>query len=89
MVIIVDFRFKVGGIRLGEHNTETNPDCDREYCAELVQDFKPELIISHKDYNKTPFKNDIALIRLNEPAQMNGKFDYFCNYTRLALRQRR
>ncbi|XP_072749673.1 melanization protease 1-like [Anoplolepis gracilipes] len=63
--------FIVRGIRLGEHNTLTNPDCAREYCAEPVQDFIPKSIISHKDYNKPPFKHDIAIIRLNQPAVYN------------------
>ncbi|XP_033226883.1 CLIP domain-containing serine protease 2-like [Belonocnema kinseyi] len=60
-------------VRLGEHNSDTNPDCENGYCAEPVQDFKPENIIAHKDYNKTPFKDDIAIIRLNEPVVFNGK----------------
>ena len=66
-------RFVVGGIRLGEHNTNTNPDCENGYCAEPVQDFKPESISVHQDYNIKPFKNDIAIIRLDKPVVFNGK----------------
>lgn len=67
--------YKVAGIRLGEHNTLTDPDCDRYgYCAEPVQDFVPKLIIAHEDYNKPVFKNDIAIIRLNKPAVYNGEY---------------
>lgn len=66
--------FKVGGIRLGEHNILTDPDCQQGYCAEPVQDFLPESIIVHKDYNNPMYKNDIAIVRLNKPAVYNGEF---------------
>lgn len=64
---------KVNGIRLGEHNTLTDPDCQQGYCAEPVQDFLPESIIVHKDYNNPIYKNDIAIVRLNKPAIYNGE----------------
>ncbi|KMQ96719.1 serine protease easter [Lasius niger] len=70
-VVNLPENFKVSGIRLGEHNTLTDLDCEREYCAEPVQDFSPKLIIAHKDYNKPAFKNDIALIRLDQPVVYN------------------
>ncbi|KAM0737338.1 CLIP domain-containing serine protease HP8 [Formica fusca] len=70
-VVNLPENFKVGGIRLGEHNILTDPDCERGYCAEPVQDFVPKSIITHKDYNKPVFKNDIAIIRLNKPAVYN------------------
>jgi len=66
--------FKVGGVRLGEHNIQTDPDCEQGYCAEPVQDFLPESIIVHEDYNNPAYKNDIAIIRLNKPIVYNGKF---------------
>ena len=69
----INLSFKVGGVRLGEHNILTDPDCEQEYCAEPVQDFLPESIIVHKNYNKPEFKNDIAIIRLNKPVIYNGE----------------
>jgi len=66
--------FKVGGVRLGEHNILTNPDCEQGYCAEPVQDFLPESVIVHENYNKPEFKNDIAIIRLNKSVIYNGEF---------------
>lgn len=63
--------YKVAGIRLGEHDTQTNPDCENGYCGEPVQDFQPESIAFHKQYNNPRFKNDIAVIRLNRPVVFN------------------
>ncbi|XP_024938860.1 uncharacterized protein LOC107265735 [Cephus cinctus] len=63
--------YRVSRIRLGEHNTVTNPDCENDYCGEAVQDLKPVKIIVHKGYNHVPFKNDIALIRLEKPAKFS------------------
>ncbi|KAK6634829.1 hypothetical protein RUM44_000076 [Polyplax serrata] len=51
-------------IRLGEHDTATNPDCQNDVCADPVVDFKPEEIILPKNYNEVPLKHDLALIRL-------------------------
>ncbi|XP_021941628.1 serine protease easter-like isoform X1 [Zootermopsis nevadensis] len=58
-------RVRVGVIRLGEHNTNTNPDCEDDVCADPHQDFFPKEVIVHKDYGKPRFKNDISLIRLD------------------------
>lgn len=51
----------------------TDPDCEKGYCAEPVQDIKIASINVHKDYNHPMFRNDIAIIRLDKPAIYNGK----------------
>ncbi|XP_034950608.1 CLIP domain-containing serine protease 2-like isoform X2 [Chelonus insularis] len=71
-------RFRISIIRLGEHNSETNPDCENGYCADPVQDIEPSKIIIHKQYNKPHFKNDIALIRLNRPAKFHDYVSPIC-----------
>lgn len=65
-------------VRLGENNLDNDdPDCfedDSELCAPPVQDFVPEEIIAHEEYNKPGlFRHDIALIRLDRPAEIHGK----------------
>lgn len=61
-------------VRLGEYNTETEEDCVQlsqgRDCAEPVQNYGVEAIISHEDYLPvdTSFlkrENDIALVRLS------------------------
>ncbi|KAK2583734.1 hypothetical protein KPH14_009652 [Odynerus spinipes] len=61
----------IDSVRLGEHNTMTNPDCEEDYCADPVQDFKIVSTIFHEGYNKRLFRNDIAIVRLNRPAIYN------------------
>lgn len=68
------FSFRLSKIRLGEHNTLTNPDCEKGHCAEPVQDFLPEMIIVHNSFNKPRNMHDIALIRLNSPVTYNGEY---------------
>lgn len=57
-------------IRLGEWNTETNPDCVHYYdnttdCADPIIETTPEEIIPHPDFNRDGNNNnDIGLIRL-------------------------
>lgn len=70
---VIYFIFSVN-VRLGEWNTDTNPDCI-EYpdtgkgievdCADQYLDFVPDQIIPHLEYNSNnQTNNDIGLIRL-------------------------
>lgn len=52
-------------VRIGEFNTETDVDCEGEICAPPHQDFEPEEIIIHPNYQRRQSFNDIALIRIN------------------------
>lgn len=83
--MVIHSRYKVAGIRLGEHNTVTDPDCENNFCGEPVQDFKPAQIVVHKNYNDPPFKNDIAIIRLSRPADYNGESKAALSCTRFLL----
>jgi secreted trypsin-like serine protease len=65
-------------VRLGEWDTSTTEDCDngrgvRDCVDEPVQDIAIEKIIVHENYRKSDnnVHNDIALIRLREPAKLN------------------
>ncbi|XP_069688618.1 venom protease-like [Periplaneta americana] len=58
-------KLRVGVIRLGEHNINTDPDCEDGVCADPLQDYTPTELIVHKDYGKPQFKNDISIIRLD------------------------
>ncbi|XP_064212035.1 uncharacterized protein LOC661559 [Tribolium castaneum] len=58
------------GVRLGEYNIMTDPDCDPngQNCESPVQDILIDKAIIHPFYDPTTFINDIALIRLATPA---------------------
>lgn len=71
-------------VRLGEHNSNTDPDCTNGVCAPKVQDIDVEEYDCHKGYNKTSFHHDICLIRLAKPIQFNGTVSF---YTRLFSNQ--
>ncbi|XP_039757569.1 CLIP domain-containing serine protease 2-like isoform X2 [Pararge aegeria] len=63
--------FTLTTIRVGEHNTKTNPDCELHVCAPPIQDRSIKAIKSHPKYNKPEFHNDLALIVLDRPVQLN------------------
>lgn len=66
-------------IILGEYDTTTNPDCDGDICAAPIQKIKIALIYTN-NYNSKEFWNDIAVIKLRHPANLNGnKIKYFMN----------
>ncbi|KAF5293940.1 hypothetical protein FQA39_LY13645 [Lamprigera yunnana] len=62
-------------VRLGEHNLETEEDCQPTYlpngqisvCAPPVQDIEIAEIIPHPQFSLTERNNDIALLRLVSP----------------------
>lgn len=64
--------FRVG-VRLGEHNINTDADCDviKGICSPPVQDFYVEGAMTHPQYNPSSFQNDIGLIRLASPANFS------------------
>lgn len=64
--------FRLARVRLGEHNLSSVEDCHIGVCTGPVQDFEPEEVIPHADYNSPQrFWNDIAIIRLNRPFNKN------------------
>ena len=69
-------------IRLGEHNLRTEIDCiqsrrSKSKCINSVKDFTPSRIIIHPQFNTNVFTNDIAMIRLSNQVQFNGKFFFY------------
>jgi hypothetical protein len=52
-------------VRLGEHDTTKEKDCDADmFCLDPVQDIDIEKTIKHVNYDSVKRINDIGLIRL-------------------------
>ncbi|XP_063608221.1 phenoloxidase-activating factor 1-like, partial [Penaeus indicus] len=63
-------QFKLEVIRVGEKDLQSDTNCNetpRPRCIPPSQDFIPEDIIQHPDYDSKTFANDIAIIRLSSP----------------------
>lgn len=66
--------FTLIGVRLGEHNLNTERDCDKDedgieiVCAERYQDIGIESTHFHPRYTRARLQNDIGLLRLNQDA---------------------
>ncbi|XP_074036889.1 phenoloxidase-activating factor 3 [Leptinotarsa decemlineata] len=60
------------GVRLGEYDLDKNEDCDPDakYCAP-PQDFLIDFWVIHPHYKKQFYLNDIALIKLDRPANFS------------------
>lgn len=62
-------------MRLGEYDLKMETDCDNidgeDICSGPVQDISVESFVSHRNYNKPRYANDIALIRLEKSADFN------------------
>ncbi|KAK4312998.1 hypothetical protein Pmani_015610 [Petrolisthes manimaculis] len=70
-------------VRLGEYDLSSVEDCSGHgswvTCAPPTQDFTPEQVILHPDFDtRTQLSDDIALIRLNKKATLNGYVDPLC-----------
>ncbi|XP_035779246.1 CLIP domain-containing serine protease 14D-like [Anopheles albimanus] len=78
----------ITGVRIGESNTATNPDCNYEQgdaiyeCAEPVQDIAIEKVVIPENYtgaNGTPeVKHDIALLRLARRVELSDSVAPIC-----------
>ena len=55
---------------MGEHNLETAIDCENDKCADPPQILYPKSIIVPAEYDDNSLKHDIALIELNEEANI-------------------
>ncbi|KAL0869175.1 hypothetical protein ABMA27_007461 [Loxostege sticticalis] len=73
-----DDDYSLTTIRLGEHDTRTNPDCELSVCAPPVQDRKVKNITKHPNFNNPPFHNDIAIIEMDMPANLNDYVAPIC-----------
>jgi Trypsin len=76
---------KLVGVRLGEWNLATNPDCDDSFVNENVCNFPHfdagiEELIIHEQYKPLSFNqhNDIALIRLSQRLRFNEFIKPIC-----------
>ncbi|XP_053667791.1 CLIP domain-containing serine protease HP8-like [Anopheles marshallii] len=63
--------------RIGDHNTSTVSDCEQqisgeETCAPQVQTIHIDELIVHPDYNSFQQVNDVALVKLRIPANIDG-----------------
>lgn len=73
--ILIPRRWNLTGVRLGEQNLQTNPDCgegtrDDFICAPPYIDAGVEQQIVHDDFNQN-VHNDIALLKLDQEIQYN------------------
>ncbi|XP_058056100.1 uncharacterized protein LOC131207501 [Anopheles bellator] len=67
-------------VRIGEHDTTSEQDCNEEFCADPVQDFGIEKVITHplyEKYGKTQH-HDIGLVRLDRDVTMNNFVSPVC-----------
>lgn len=64
-------------------------DCEDDVCADPPQMFKPAHIVTLPNYNDPPYRNDIALIKLNATANITGMRICICTiYMRLHILNR-
>uniref|UniRef100_W8BR93 CLIP domain-containing serine protease n=1 Tax=Ceratitis capitata TaxID=7213 RepID=W8BR93_CERCA len=80
--------WSVSGVRLGEWDTRSDPDCNEEGCAPRHVDFTVTQIISHADYRKQTDPNDIALLRLAGPVEFSDYIQPICLPTIPSLRDK-
>uniref|UniRef100_A0A4Y0BRA1 Peptidase S1 domain-containing protein n=1 Tax=Anopheles funestus TaxID=62324 RepID=A0A4Y0BRA1_ANOFN len=65
-------RYILSSVRLGEYDKDETTDCavvrSKMVCSPPLQIREIDTVIAHKNYNNQTFANNIALIRLRDPA---------------------
>lgn len=65
-------------VRLGDYDTSMDEDCQEidgdEQCAPAPQDIQIAQVIKHPDHNDPKLANDVALIKLRQPADLSSNF---------------
>ncbi|XP_043642075.1 serine protease grass [Drosophila teissieri] len=65
-------------VRLGEHNTITDPDCQGSVCSPRSEEYGIMKAITHRLYSPHTLVNDIALLKLNRSIQFNAHIQPIC-----------
>lgn len=78
--------WRLTGVRLGEWDTRSDPDCSKEGCAPSHKDIATVQSIPHPDYASHNDPNDIALLRLAESVQFSDFVKPICLPTTTSLR---
>ncbi|XP_026315084.1 phenoloxidase-activating factor 1-like [Hyposmocoma kahamanoa] len=73
-----DEESQLTSVRLGEHDIRTNPDCQLRVCAPKVQDRNIKISKRHPQFDKPPFHNDIAILELEFPVEINNYVTPIC-----------
>lgn len=63
-------------MRLGDLDSTRENECNENGLCLQEADFEIERIIVHPNYNQPLYSNDIALIKLSQPARASGEFQY-------------
>ncbi|CRL08180.1 CLUMA_CG021014, isoform A [Clunio marinus] len=76
----------LAAIKLGEHNLETEIDCENNECADPLQIIQTKKIIIPREYDGTILKHDLAIIELSEPANITQYVSPICLPTEVLRR---
>lgn len=61
-------------IRLGEHDSVRENECNDDGFCTQEEDFEVEKIVVHPNYNNPRYANDIALIRLKQSTAASSEY---------------
>ncbi|XP_063216358.1 CLIP domain-containing serine protease B4-like isoform X1 [Bacillus rossius redtenbacheri] len=75
-VINLPNKLKIGVVRLGEHDSSTDPDCQGGFCSDPVMDYRVAEVMAHPAYGR--YKNDIALIRTDREVEFTKWIKPIC-----------
>ncbi|KAJ8673959.1 hypothetical protein QAD02_005221 [Eretmocerus hayati] len=76
--VAVPSSMKLTLVRLGEHDTETNPDCNGSFCNDPYVDVNISKALKHENYNRYRLFHDIALLRLSRKVNFTNFVKPIC-----------
>ncbi|KAF6211425.1 hypothetical protein GE061_011937 [Apolygus lucorum] len=77
---------QIACVRVGEYNTNNDPDCTLGICAKSSEDVPLNHIVVHPGYDSKTFRHNIALLVLKEPLTFSLSVQPICLYSKAATK---
>ncbi|KAM0734646.1 Phenoloxidase-activating factor 1 [Formica fusca] len=71
-------RYKLCSVLIGEYNTESNPDCNKLFCAHNTSSHDISYVIKHPGYDAATFSSNVALLRLKKAINFTATAQPIC-----------
>nr|XP_012223766.1 PREDICTED: transmembrane protease serine 2-like [Linepithema humile] len=71
-------KYRLCSVLIGEHNTESDPDCNKLFCGHKTSSHDISYVVKHPGYDAATFSNNLALLRLKKAIDFTATAQPIC-----------